>query len=114
MADMELFDKISELSASQREMILLQKIHNESLDRHSRLLEDQGNTLSRLTATVEKHELRSTQLEERTDLLEHDLKPIQKHLSELAGMNKVLKILGILASIGAAIFTIAQITHIIK
>lgn len=114
MADMELFEKISELSASQREMIVLQKIHNESLEKHSRLLQDQGSTLNRLTTTVEKHEQRSLQLEDRTEIIEKEMKPIQKHLAELAGVNKVLRILGILASVGAAIFTIAQITHLIK
>jgi hypothetical protein len=101
MQPAEIFEKLSELQASQREMILLQKIQNEQLEK-------QQTTLERLTITVEQHEMRSTNQEYRVELMEKEMKPIQEHLSELRGVNKAIGIISKIIVLGTAIFGIVK------
>jgi hypothetical protein len=107
----DIFEKLAEVSAAQREMAVLQRVHTETLDKQIKLLEDQRDILMTNTIIVKDHERRSTQLEGRMGILEDKMAPVERHLSELSGMNKAMKTLG---AVFAILASAAAVVEVIK
>lgn len=91
----EVLDKLSEISASQREMNVILKTQGKTLEKHANLLELQQETLIRNTITVEEHHKRSIALENRQKELEAEIEPIRDHVISVQAVFKAMKWFGI-------------------
>lgn len=70
----------------------------EKLDRLDDRLDAQGQTLVRLTATVEEHQRRSVAQEKVAEVMAADLAPIKTHVAVVGGVAKALAAFGMVVS----------------
>ncbi len=106
----EIMDKLSELSAAQREMLTNQSNQQKLLEKHGQLLEKQGEVLLRNTITVETHEKRSTALEKEIRRLDIDVEGIKTEVTSVKAVWKAAGwVVGILGTIGSALVGIYEL-----
>lgn len=109
----EILEKLSELNASQREMLANQANQQKLLEKHSELLERQGETLLRNTITVEDHKRRSDLLEAEQKIVREEIASINAHVNRVKGVITAGQwaggIIGTLATLGSIIWGAFQL-----
>jgi len=78
------------------------------LDRLDERLDKISITLTSQAVTLKEHVRRTNIAEQRIDSLGLDLKPIQRHVSQIRGVGKFIGLLGTLSAIAAVIYSLMR------
>jgi len=81
---------------------------DEKLDKIHEKLSSIDVTLVKQNKDLEYHILRTTLAEEHLKILESEIKPIQKHVTQISGVLKFFGLLAVLGGIAKAVIEVAE------
>ena len=92
MQEEEILEKLMDIIATQR-------FHSEILDRHTTLLEKQGDTLIKNTTVVDEHQRRSLALESEVKRINVD---VETYKARKLAISRLWSIIAMIAAIGSS------------